>query len=381
MKIGIDVRTACGQKTGKGWYTYHLVKELLALDKKNEYILYTNNITADLAVFHGAHIKVIHKNPFLWHFAVIKDFLRSGGELFFAPTSFIIPAFLPRRVKSIITVHDLVAFLHPHLHHTKSTILEHLFFKMALKKTRHVLVPSDNTKKDLMRVFHYKVAPFGRTISLASLRLGLPEEKITVTPLGVDEAFLRHGELAESMARVRKKYWLPEEFILTVAGLEPRKNVGMLIDALSLLITHPPPLVIVGGKGWKSKKLQQKIIEAGPRVIQIEKCDPEDLSKIYRLAKVFVYPSLYEGFGLPPLEAMASGCPVICSNAASLPEVVGEAALTFDPHNENELTAQLEKLLSNEAIRRELSEKGKKQASKFSWVKTAEQTLKVFHTV
>lgn len=355
MKIGIDIRSACNPKNGKGWYAFHLVRELLILDKKNEYFLYTNAITANLASFIGSHIKVIHKHAFLWHFAVMKDFIRSGGELFFAPASFIIPAFLPRRVKSVITIHDLIAFLYPHFHESKATILEHLFFRRALKKTAHALVPSENTKKDLMKMFRY------------------PEEKITATPL----APACHDELVESITNIKEKYKLPAEFILTVSGLEPRKNIDPLIDAfLSLHIPHS--LLIVGGKGWQSKKLQEKIAEHRDKIIHIEHCGPNELSALYRLAKVFVYPSLYEGFGLPPLEAMAAGCPVICSNAASLPEVCGDAAVFFDPKNPAELEQALGKVLADEKLCAELRQKGSEQAKKFSWRRTAELTLKIF---
>ncbi|MEK7171676.1 MAG: hypothetical protein AAB739_02085, partial [Patescibacteria group bacterium] len=154
MKVGIDIRAACGQKTGKGWYIFHVVKEILALDRENEYVLYTNRVTADLAAFKNSTVKVIHAHPLMWHFAVIKDLKLRKCDLFFAPTSFIIPAFLPRKIKSAITVHDLVAFLHPHLHESKATILEYLFLRLALRKTSAVFVPSENTKKDLMRLFH-----------------------------------------------------------------------------------------------------------------------------------------------------------------------------------------------------------------------------------
>lgn len=356
MKIGIDIRAACGHKTGKGWYSFYIVKEILELEKKssgkNEYILYTNCVTADFAVFHNATIKVIHAHPFFWHFAVIKDFLRRNGELFFAPTSFIIPAFLPRKIKSVITVHDLVAFLHPRLHETKAVISEHLFLRMALRKTSAVLVPSENTKKDLIRIFSY------------------PEEKIIVTPLAAIPTFALRPPTPNF-------YNLPKEFILTVAGLEPRKNVNMLVDAVLAL---NKALVIVGGKGWKSGALQKKISENKKHIIHIENCSSEDLTTFYKAAKIFVFPSIYEGFGLPPLEAMANGCPVICSNAGSLKEVCGDAAILIDPNNPQELKNAIEKLWDDKNLQNSLREKGFIQAQKFSWRKTAEKTLAVLNT-
>lgn len=382
MKIGVDIRTACARKAGKGWYTFYLVKELLKLDRKNSYILYTNQITDDLAAFHHAHIKVICKHPLTWHLAVARDFAREKGEAFFAPTSFIIPVFLPKRIKSVITVHDLVAFLHPHLHNKKSTILEHLFFRMALKKTSHVLVPSKNTARDLVRIFKY------------------PAEKISVTPLAAGEKFFEAAD-DKMRAKVREKYGLPDKFILTVSGLEPRKNISTLIDALALLAKNSsasnssssalhsqsptlcpllsPTLVIVGGKGWQSDTLQKRIRENAEKIIHIENINAEDLPVIYKLAEIFVYPSLYEGFGLPPLEALASGCPVICSHAASLKEVTGNAALTFNPKNTQELSRKIKKLLGDENLRKELIERGKCRSLEFSWKNAAEKTMEILN--
>lgn len=354
MKIGIDIRVACGHKTGKGWYTFHIVKEILELDRKNEYVLYTNRVTADFAAFKNSTIKVIHAHPLIWHFKVIKDFLRRDGDLFFAPTSLIIPAFLPRKIKSIITVHDLMAFLHPRLHEPKATILEHLFLRLALRKSSAVLVPSENTKKDLVKIFHY------------------PENRITVTPLAPASTL---SYLCVGHPPSLNKYNLPKDFILTVSGLEPRKNVASLVSAA---IELDKMLVIIGGKGWKSGTLQKKISENKKNIIRIENCPPEDLSSFYKSAKIFVFPSIYEGFGLPPLEAMSNGCPVICSSAGSLKEVCGDAAILIDPKNPEELKNAIKKLLNDEELQNSLREKGFQQAKKFSWQETAKKTLAVF---
>lgn len=359
MKVGIDIRAACGQKTGKGWYIFHVVKEILALDRENEYVLYTNRVTADLAAFKNSTVKVIHAHPLMWHFAVIKDLKLRKCDLFFAPTSFIIPAFLPRKIKSAITVHDLVAFLHPHLHESKATILEYLFLRLALRKTSAVFVPSENTKKDLMRLFH------------------CPKEKITITPLA-PVSDVSYFPSAGSNINLHEKYNLPKDFILTVSGLEPRKNVASLVSAALELNKN---LVIVGGKGWKSGALQKKISENKKHIIHIENCPPEDLPSFYKSAKIFVFPSIYEGFGLPPLEAMTAGCPVICSNAGSLKEVCGDAAILIDPKNTEELKNAIEKLWNDENLQNSLREKGFIQAKKFSWQETAKKTLEAFKKI
>ena len=358
MKIGIDIRTACANKAGKGWYTYFLVKELICQDRKSEYILYTDRLSADISDFYNSHIKVIRKHSFLWHFAVIKDFKKEHGDLFFSPTSFIIPAFLPKNVRSVITVHDLTAFLHPSMHQAKATLLEKLFLGRALKKASRVLVPSHNTKTDLVKLFKY------------------PAKKIAVAPLAAGDVF-SHKPTDAELNRVRQKYNLPKEFVLAVSGLEPRKNVAAAISAIELAAKKHADLklVILGGKGWKSRKAAEALKRAGRNVIHIESCSPSELPIFYRLAKVLVYPSLYEGFGLPPLEAMASGCPVICSNAASLPEVCGDAAILADPNDIENLSRQINKLIDDKGMRDDLIKKGLKQAARFSWNKTAELTL------
>ncbi len=350
------MRTACGKRSGKGVYTFNVVKEILAQDKTNEYILYTNQICADFAAFGGAHIKIIHAHKLFWHFAVIKDLTARGVDVFFAPTSYIIPAFLPKKIASVITVHDLIAFLHPALHQAKATILEKLFFKMALSRARHVFTPSRNTKHDLVKLFK------------------CPSGKITVTPLGVSSDFFTESQ---NLKTIKEKYNLPDEFVLAVSGLEPRKNVGALISAVEKISADFPKLklVIVGGLGWKSADLQEKISNKKNTITHIENCPPAELPAFYRLAKVFVYPSLYEGFGLPPLEAMASGCPVICSNNSSLPEVCGDAAIMIDPNNTNELANSIKKILTDNELRQELAKKGRERARGFTWQETAKETL------
>lgn len=367
MRIGIDIRTAYNPASGKSVYTRNLMRELLAIDKQNTYILYTNKISQSLAEIisrastgSSLEIKVIHKHPALWHFAAIKDIQKENIDLFFAPASFVIPAFLPKNIKSVIAVHDLVAFIHPRLHQTRATVMEHLFFRRALKKTSHVLTPSKNTKKDLMTLFKY------------------PKEKITVAPLAADSRFFQKPANIEE---IKTKYGLPDRFILTVGGLEPRKNADRLADAfLNVREKHPAlRLVIAGGKGWKSQNLQKKLARNKDKIIHIENCDFSDLPALYRLAEVFVFPSLYEGFGLPPLEAMASGCPVICSFAGSLMEVCGKSAHYIHPENTQNIAAALEAVLSDKKLREELKEAGSARAKKFSWRKTAEGTLKVIN--
>jgi len=360
MLIGIDIRTVCRQKTGKGWYTYHLVRELLIADKKNEYILYTDKLSGECADFSSAHIQLINGSGILWHLKVIKDFLDKKGALFFAPTSYIVPALMPKKIKTVVMVHDLIAFLKISAHQNKATIIEKLFLRFALNKAEKILVPSESTKKDLIKKFGF-------------LNKAKNKSRIFVTPEAAGDEFkIKPKNLNE----VRKKYDLPEKFLLTVGGLQPRKNISRLIDAVEDS-KEKIQLVIVGDNGWNGEESVEKIA-ASKKILQITNCSSEDLIALYHLATIFIFPSLYEGFGLPILEAMAAGCPVICSNSSSLPEVASDAAIMIDPLDTDKMRDAITNLWNNEKLRGELIKKGHTQTASFTWKKTAELTLKAF---
>lgn len=366
MKIAIDIREAGHEKTGKGWYTYNLVREILKLDQKNDYLLYTDSEKSPFENDKNVTLKTIKSSPWKWHFKVIKDLQNQKVDLFFAPTSYIIPAFAPKSLKTIITVHDLVAFLLPNFNNTKAMILERLTLKKALKKAYNIFVVSENTKKDLLKRFHY--AP----------------EKIQITPCAPTEPFKRQVT-AEDLAKVKEKLKLPDHFILAVGTLEPRKNFSNLIKSFVIIKRKHPQykLVIVGKKGWKFKHIEESLkhYQLEKEVIFPGYVEDEDLQEVYHLASVFVFPSLYEGFGIPPLEAMACGCPVVSSNVSSLPEVIGEAGLLIDPKNAHKIAEAVSSLLTNEQVRTTLIERGKIQAAKFNWKDSAQTALKVFESL
>ncbi|MEK7529065.1 MAG: glycosyltransferase family 1 protein [Patescibacteria group bacterium] len=362
-KIGIDFRSACtSRKTGKGWYTYRMVKVLLEVDLQNEYRLYVNrgDLPEDFAIPDGAVAKicVINSNPLLWHFRVIADLKKECIKTFWAPSSFIIPAFLPNTINSIITIHDLVAFLFPKTHQFKATVMEKLFLKKALNKTSKAVCVSENTRRDLVRLFDF------------------PKEKTSVIPLA--PAIVENSGEAESTEMTKR---LPHiatgNYILAVGTVEPRKNFGTAIAAFRKLRTqhHDLSLLIVGGKGWK-----EHIGEEDGVALLGYIAEPE-LFALYKNARALVFPSLYEGFGLPPLEAMALGCPVVCSDTSSLPEVVGDAAIMCDPMNVDAIFNALSKILTDDALRHELIAKGHAQAAKFSWKKSAEELRDIINAV
>jgi len=363
MKIAIDIREAEAQKTGKGWYTYNLVLELLKLDQKNEYLLYTDNDKNPYKEFKNAQMVHIPGRGLKWHLNVLKDLKAKKPDLFFAPTSYIIPSLAPKSLKVIITVHDLVAFMFPHQHSAKAVLIERLTLRRAVKKAAHIFVVSENTQKDLLKRFKF------------------PQTHIHEVPCAASDFFrepVKEGELA----KFRQNFQLPEKFILAVGTLEPRKNFGTLIKSFVLIKAKYPDykLVIVGKKGWKYSHIEEKLKE-----FNLEKdvmfpgyLEPEDLKKIYACATVFVFPSLYEGFGIPPLEAMACGCPVVSSNVASLPEVIGDAGILIDPKNARKIADSITSLIENPQIRTMLIERGLRRSEKFTWQKSAAAALKVF---
>lgn len=363
MKIAIDIRDAVRQKTGKGWYVYNLVGEILKLDEKNNYVLYSNSKKNPYADFKNARLKFIEASPVKWHFRVLKDLKQEKTDLFFAPTSYIIPAFAPKNLRVIITVHDLVAFLYPATHNTKAMIVERLTLKKALKKVSDVFTVSENTKKDLLKRFKFR------------------EQRIHLTPCAASQVFSEPVS-DEELSAFKKEKNLPDNFLLAVGTLEPRKNFSTLIKSfVNIKKWHPDyKLVIVGKKGWKFEQIESAIkkYKMEKDVVFPGYLKDEELKKMYKLAKVFVFPSLYEGFGIPPLEAMAGGCPVVSSNLASLPEVVGDAGILIDPTNAYKLADAVSGLLENDNVRNMMIERGYKQAEKFKWENSAEAALNVF---
>lgn len=363
MKIAIDVREADGEKTGKGFFAFGLVKELLAQDRKNTYLLYTDKDHVPFDKYDNVEVKSIAKHGFWWHYEVLKDLNDSHPDTYLAPTSFIVPAFAPKWLKVFVVVHDLVAFMFPKQHAKKAVIIERVTLRRALKKAGKVFVVSENTQNDLLRLFKF------------------PKSMTVEVPCAPHDIYRQEIDPKVS-AQVRKKYNLPEKFILGVGTLEPRKNFSTLIKAfVSVKRKYPDyKLVIVGKQGWKFQELQRTVKEfrLGEDVIFTGYMKDEDLHHTYNLATVFVFPSLYEGFGIPPLEAMASGCPVVASNTSSLPEVVGEAGLLIEPTNSHKIADAIVSLIENTQLKNMLLERGFHHSQKYSWSDSAQIVLQEF---
>ncbi|MHB8134123.1 MAG: glycosyltransferase family 4 protein [Anaerolineaceae bacterium] len=267
----------------------------------------------------------------------------------------------------IVTIHDLTYFTHPEMHIYLKRFYFKFFIKQACKKVDNILAISNNTKTDLLNI------------------VDCDPEKITVTSLGVDRIYFMEQSDIE-LEKTKQKYDLPENFILFMGLIEPRKNVPLLIRAYLNLIDHfhiNQHLVIAGRWGWESKNILEEI-DHHPQKSKIHflgYVDENDKPSLYKLADIFVYPSAYEGFGLPVLEAMASGTPVISSNISSMPEIVRKNGILINPNDQSALENAIKNLLNDSGLQELFSTNGKKQAQDFSWDCTINQTLLAYEKV
>ena len=269
--------------------------------------------------------------------------------------------YAPSGVALTTTVHDLTSLLMPELHTPQTIAADRAFITQIVTPARRVIAVSNRTKQDL----------------LANVRI--PEEKISVIYSGVREEYFL-GDPADG-ASVRARHGLTRPYVLFVGTLEPRKNLGRLLDAYSIMrpsVRAEFDLALVGMPGWLNKEEKARVLRQTAGVRRLGYVAEEDIPAILAGATVFAFPSLYEGFGFPVVEALAAGVPVLTSNVASLPEVGGEAACYVDPLSVDEITTALERLLTSPAERSAMSERGRVQACKFSWTECARQTWAVF---
>jgi len=273
--------------------------------------------------------------------------------------------FIPAKLSDlpvIYTMYDLSLRHYAYAHPKERVWFFEFFIKRRLPQAGHILTISEYIRQEIID------------------ELKVPPEKVTAIPLAPDPHFAPRSQ--EQIDHTLKRLGLPKEFILFTGTLEPRKNIDLLINALPLM-EYDLPLVLAGWSGWGEKAWQESIAAKclEHRVIQTGYVDEEDLACLYSGARVFVYPSMYEGFGLPVLEAMACGCPVITSNVSCLPETAGDAAELTDPHIPEQLALHLDHIVQDDHLAQTLSAKGLDRAASFSWKHTAHKTLRVFNSV
>jgi len=367
MLIGIDAsRANKDQKTGVEWYSYHLIEQFKRLDKDNRYFLYTNES------LRGA-LKNCPPNfservlrwflPRSWTLGRLSLEMKFGKEVpdvLFVPAH-TIPLCNPRR--SVVTVHD-IGFEHlPEAYHWANKFYHKFIIHFIKRFATRIIAVSRFTKDDLVKT--YKI----------------PTEKISVVYDGYDADNYR--PVADAAARLKTQYGFDFPFVLFVGRLEGKKNICRLVEAFIMFKKKFPndkrKLVLVGKAGIDSElaRAKEEIASADVEqdVIFPGWVAEADLPLFLSAADLFFFPSLFEGFGIPVIEAMACGCPVICSDTTSLPEVAGEAGLMFDPLNVGAMAARLEQVLLNESVAESLREKGLRLAQDFSWEKCAKETL------
>jgi glycosyltransferase involved in cell wall biosynthesis len=359
MKIGIDISST--KVTGAGTTTY--IRELLAVLGECDHSLEIE--TYCYSSIFSRHRKLLRKidairrDIFWCNFTLPRQVKETKVDLLHCP-AILAPMTCVKPV--VFTVHDIYILKHPESFKFWNRELVKRFLPVILKRADRIISISEFTKSEVLEMFP-----------------GISADKIDVTPLGVNSNYRVVGEVKKSI--VREKYELTKPFLLTVSTIEPRKNLANVLGAFSQIsdkIDHE--LVLVGAYGWKCSDLFELIEELGitNRVRFLGYIDGEDLPVLYNLADIFLYPSLYEGFGLPILEAMASGCPVITSNCSSMPEVAGDAALLVDPLEQDNLAEEIIKLLSDGTLRNDLQAKGLNRVEQFTWRNCAEKTLAVY---
>jgi len=383
MRIGVDIRgLLTGQISGIEQYTLHILKALLEIDSHNTYVLFYvsyrdmdetfRQLVRDYPFLRAGNVEVKTLKwvnfPLLLH-ALFKpldwpkaDRICGGLDVMFMPS----PRLLPLSVKcaKVTTFHDLVFMIYPQFYTLSSRLWQwQMNYGYEARTSDAIIAVSDSTKRDLTRL------------------LRTDPSKINTVHEGVDQSYFNQPS-EEVVADIKRKFNLPDKFIYYIGSIEPRKNLGLAVRALAKIRGNRSDtikLVISGSKNWLSSELYQLVERSGlvDEVIFTGPVDEAEKIALLHLATIFVFPSVYEGFGLMVLEAFAAGCPVITSNVSSLPEVAGDAAILINPQNVSELIYQLNRLLEDDNLRQQLAGRGRERAKGFTWERSARETLRI----
>lgn len=375
MRIGIDCRTilnpGLGEGAGVGHYTYFLVKHLLRNDRKNAYVLFFDNRLQETREFEQSNVTIRrfafsqYKKflPFSYsHMLITAMLLKEKLDVFHAPAN-IVPLTYPKT--SVVTIHDLAIYKNP-AWFPMQVFSTRLLVPQSLRKAQHIIAVSESTKQDLEEIF------------------GVRPEKMSV----IYEAPLTNAlHVKDQNVDVLDKFQLTLPYIFFVGTIDPRKNLEMLLEAFTMVRKHPElksvQLVLAGGKGYRHDRVLDRItqLHLGPAIKYLGYVTHNEKLALLKNAAVFAFPSLYEGFGLPVLDAMKLGVPVVTSNVSSLPEVAGDAALKVNPEDPRALADALTTVLTDPQTTADMVRSGFAQAQKFDWDHTALQTLAVYRDV
>jgi len=370
MKIAIDTVLLLSPLTGVGNYAYQISKNLREIGPSHEYTYFYGYYSSRL-FSPGEQLEsvqrvkeAVRKIPFLGTAARnLKDlanlFSSREFDLNFEPN--FIPLNIPAR-RTVVTVPDFSFARFPEWHTPDKVRYYAKSFWKKIHRADRIIVISDFIRSEAIQLF------------------GFPPDQLTTISLGVDQEIYKVYQLRD-LSETRAKYHLPENFILFVGSIEPRKNLERLLlgyQNLEESMRREVKLVLVGFKGWENEGIVTLMRKMKGDVFYLGYVPEVELGKIFNLARLFVYPSLYEGFGLPPLEAMACGCPVVVSNTASLPEVCSDAAYYVEPQDLNSISEGIGQVLRDDRLRSTLIQKGIDRASSFSWEKSARAHLRLF---
>ncbi len=364
MRVLFDGNTLDNGKAGIGHYTYNLILELsrilgdreeLSLGIRQKLLDKNGDLSLDSIKMLPTQERSISK-----YIPYCPRWMK-GFDLYHQPN------YVPHVFsgKTVTTIHDMSYRVFPQ-YHPRRRVIQLRAFESRLRRVDRIITDSEYSRREIVEI------------------LKVPEERVTVTYLGVGSQYKPMDITLEKKLALKKRYHLPKQFLLYVGTIEPRKNLARLIEAYYLYRQEEPgsalKLVLAGGKGWLFEDIFARVMDLHLEqdIIFTGYVDSEDLPYLYNMAKAFVYPSLYEGFGLPPLEAMSCGTPVISSNTSSIPEVVGKAGILIDPYQVNELAEAIYRVAGSVSLREEMKRMGLEQARRFSWRQCAIETLQVY---
>ena len=366
MKIGVDVRVLLDKHySGVSSFTFNLLKSILKIDQESKYIFFYNSFKKARSIDFSVEIKkTTYPNKFFNYF--LQKILKQPkiNKILKSPDIFYMPHlnFASFSGCGVITIHDLSFLRYPNFFTCRKNIWHRAInIKSNIKNFSRIIAVSNNTKNDIIEL------------------LGVPEEKIKVVYPGLDhlvDNFLPQDYL-------KTKFSIRQDYILYLGTIEPRKNIIGVIKSYNLLRDSGKniDLVLAGSWGWKTKEIKRAWQESKYRdnIIFTSYINDSEKALLYSSAKIFLYPSFYEGFGFPPLEAMRYGIPVIASSASSLPEVLGDAAILINPDKPREIADAMKILLENNEARETLISRGRERVSRFTWEKTAQEYLNIFY--
>lgn len=363
MKIGIDLSILNVNQAGTATYVNNLAKALKIVDNENDYLFFAVKHYHSMSRHKTfrTRMETIYRDLLWTHGVLSYKTLLAKVDILHMPAN-IIP--IVTSCPTIVTLHDTIILKETQIFPIWQRNYFRVFMPLSAKRSSHILTNSKHSKHDICKY------------------LNIIPDKVTVTYLASSPDFKQISDM--EISKIRQKYNLGS-YILTVGALEPRKNINRLLEAFALLRERrlPYQLIHVGPKGWFYDEVFSNVyrLQLQDSVRFLGKVDLDDLVGLYNAASVFVFPSLYEGFGLPVLEAMACGCPVVTSKLSSLPEVVGDAGLTINPYDVQQLAKTIQQVLEDEALAKDMRQRGVERSKMFSWKRCAEETLNVYRQV